>query len=97
MVRRFVSMFTLLLGSAAAAQTPASAPVNARAIELFESDWVLMDWGLRFHDKDHDANLSAAEADAGARAFRVIADGDHDGRVTPQEFARAREILLTRY
>lgn len=77
--------------------TPASASVNPKAIELFESDWVLMDWGLRMFDRDRDARLSDAEATAGAQAFREIADADNDGKVTPHEFRRAREFLLARY
>jgi hypothetical protein len=81
----------------ALAQTPASAPLNPRAMELFKSDWVLMDWGLRFHDRDRDAELSIEEADAGARAFKAMADADNDGRISPREFAAAREFLLARY
>lgn len=79
------------------ASVSASATVNPKAMELFESDWVLMDWGLRFHDQDRDAQLSAAEATAGARAFKEMADSDNDGKVTPAEFRRAREFLLARY
>ena len=75
---------------------PAASP-NPRAIELFASDWVLRDWGLRVHDLDHDAELSPAEADAGAAAFKALADDDRDGRVTPAEFRRARKFLLARY
>ena len=77
--------------------TRASAPVNPKAMELFESDWVLMDWGLRMFDRDRNAELSQAEATAGARAFKEIADSDGDGQVTPHEFRRAREFLLARY
>lgn len=90
-------LLPVLLASPALAQTPASVSANPRAIELFRSDWVLMDWGLRFHDRDRDAELSNAEADAGARAFKDLADADGDGRVTPQEFAAARQFLLARY
>lgn len=82
----------------AAVPTPASvAAVNPKAIELFESDWVLMDWGLRQFDRDRDARLSPGEATIGAIAFKTIADSDGDGKVTPVEFRRAREFLLARY
>jgi hypothetical protein len=64
---------------------------------LFERDWVIRDWGLRFFDRDRDANLSDAEASAGAKAFKGMADADRDGRVTPQEFQRTREFLMARY
>lgn len=76
---------------------PASASANPKAIELFERDWVLMDWGLRTFDRDRDARLSFDEASAGALAFKEIADSDNDGKVTPSEFRRAREFLLARY
>ena len=84
-------------GDAASAQPVAAAGLNPRAIELFRSDWVLREWGLRVHDRDHDAELSPIEADAGAKAFKAIADGDGDGRVTPSEFRRGREFLLARH
>jgi hypothetical protein len=75
----------------------AHASVNPRVLEPFERDWVLMDWGLRFHDSDKDARLSLAEAHSAAAAFKEIADGDKDGRVTTYEYGRAREFLLARY
>jgi hypothetical protein len=76
---------------------PASAPVNRHAIELFERDWVLMNWALKLFDADRDILLSPAEAQAAAIAFRRIADGDGDGRVTPTEYRAAREFILARY
>ncbi|HVM36820.1 MAG TPA: hypothetical protein VM265_00320 [Sphingomicrobium sp.] len=94
------TMLPVLLAAAAAAapaQTPASSALNPRAIELFQKDWVLMDWALRFHDRDRNGELSIAEADAGARAFKEMADADGDGRVTTQEFAAARQFLVARY
>ena len=94
-------ILSLILASAGqpllAQATPASAPVNPRAIELFQRDWVLMDWGLRFHDPDRNATLSADEADAAAKAFKQMADTDGDGRVTTHEYRRAREFILARY
>lgn len=100
---RMLLLMTIVAAVPAAAETPysratpASAAANPKAIELFERDWVLMDWGLRMFDRDRDAKLSAAEATAGAQAFKDIADADNDGKVTPHEFRRAREFLLARY
>jgi hypothetical protein len=68
-----------------------------RAAELFERDWVLMNWALKFHDRDRDILLSPAEALAAAGEFRKIADGDSDGRVTPREYGAAREFILARH
>ena len=79
------------------APTVASAQVNPRAVELFESDWVLMNWALKFYDRDRDILLSVSEAQAAASEFRKIADGNGDGRVTPQEYSEARRFILARY
>ena len=91
----------LLAAVAGAAAQPepvaASANVSPRTVELFESDWVLMNWALKHHDRDRDILLSQPEAAAAAVAFREIADGDGDGRVTPQEYRAAREFILARY
>ena len=70
-------------------------PNPARAI--FESDWVLMNWALKFYDRDRDILLEPAEAQAAAAEFRKMADADGDGRVTPQEYRAAREFILARY
>jgi hypothetical protein len=77
--------------------TPTSAPTGPRAVELFERDWVLMNWALKFHDRDRDVLISPTEAQAAAGEFRRIADGDRDGRVTPSEYAAAREFILARH
>jgi hypothetical protein len=85
--------------SAVSAQslTAASVPASPRSAELFERDWVLMNWALKFYDRDRDILLSPGEAQAAAGEFRKIADGDSDGRVTPQEYRAAREFILARY
>lgn len=74
--------------------TPASLSVTPEARSLFERDWVLMNWALKYFDADHDVLLQPAEAAAAAARFRQIADTNHDGRVTPQEYRAARELIL---
>lgn len=67
------------------------------AAQLFERDWVLMNWALKFYDRDRDILLEPAEAQAAASEFRRIADANEDGRVTRQEYRAAREFILARY
>ena len=91
-----------LMGAAAPAvaqqqPTPASVRVAPEARALFERDWVLMNWALKFYDSNHDILLQPEEAQAAADAFRKIADTDRDGRVTPEEYRAAREFILARY
>lgn len=87
----------LLIAAAADAPQAAAAPFNPRAVELIERDWVLMQWARRLYDSNRDGIVSVDEAQPAARAFREIADGDGDGRVTPYEYDRAREFILARY
>ena len=82
---------------ALAQPTPASVHVAPRAGELFESDWVLMNWALKYFDSDHDILLSPREAEAAAAEFRRIADADGDGRVAVLEYRQARAFILARY
>jgi len=91
--------FPLLIFAAAAAAQPTAASISTvpAAAQLFERDWVLMNWALKFYDKDRDILLEANEAEAAATEFRKIADGDGDGRVTPAEYRAAREFILARY
>ena len=97
MLRVMIPLLCLGFAAPALAQaTPASAPAP-RAVELFERDWVLMNWALKFHDRDRDVLISPSEAQAAAAEFRTIADGDSDGRVTPGEYAAAREFILARH
>jgi hypothetical protein len=93
------ALFALALGSAplAAQPTPASLQRPPAALSLFERDWVLMNWALKFYDKDRDILLEPAEAQAASDEFRKIADADGDGRVTPYEYRQAREFILARY
>ena len=90
----------LLLSAAAqpvAEPTPASVNTAPVAAQLFERDWVLMNWALKFYDRDRDILLEPDEAQAAAAEFRKIADADGDGRVTPLEYRQAREFILARY
>ena len=76
---------------------PASLTIAPAAQALFDRDWVLMNWALKYYDSDRDILLQPAEARAAATEFRKIADADRDGRVTPQEYRAAREFILARY
>jgi hypothetical protein len=97
-VVRTIAALLLVTGTAAAAQTtPASLKVTPAAQELFERDWVLMNWALKFYDSNHDILLQPEEAQAAAEAFRRMADTNGDGRVTPEEYRAAREFILARY
>ena len=90
-----VSILTMMV-----AQGPAPvvhpANFNPRAIELFERDWVLMQWGRRQFDANANGVLSREEAQAAAAAFKSLADSDKDDRVTTAEYDRARQAILTR-
>ena len=92
----------LVMLTAAALPAPAqpvraSASINPRAAELFERDWVLMNWALKYYDRDRDILLEPPEAQAATQEFRKIADSNEDGRVTPYEYRSARELILARY
>jgi len=67
------------------------------ALQIFERDWVLMNWALKYYDANGDILLEPDEAQAAAEAFRKLADVDHDGRVSQQEYRAAREFILARY
>ena len=96
---RVLAIIAALMPAAAPLGQPTEASLKrpSAAMQLFERDWVLMNWALKFYDADHDILLEANEAEAAAEAFRNLADADHDGRVTPQEFAAARAQILSRY
>jgi hypothetical protein len=94
---RFAALLVVLGTPALAQPTAASLKTQPAARQLFERDWVLMNWALKFYDSDRDVLLSPGEAQAAADAFRKMADADGDGRVTPQEYRAAREFILARY
>ncbi|HKU92372.1 MAG TPA: hypothetical protein VJP82_03385 [Sphingomicrobium sp.] len=93
----------LVMLAAAAPAAPEAVPASVSTVaapaaaELFERDWVLMNWALKFYDRDRDILLEPNEAQAAAAEFRKIADGDGDGRVTPSEYRQARAFILARY
>jgi hypothetical protein len=91
------ALLALLLISAGADPADDYRLVNPKAIELFERDGALMRWALRLYDKDHDGYLSVFEADDAGRRFKVIADSDNDGRVTPYEYRTARAFIVARW
>jgi hypothetical protein len=97
-MNRAILAMCLLVGSAAGAQSrlPSVAPTPA-ALQIFERDWVLMNWALKYYDTDRDVLLEATEAEAAAEAFRRMADTDSDGRVTTAEYRAARAFILARY
>lgn len=92
---------TLFVIAAAASRgvvaQPAVPQPTPAALELFQRDWVLMNWALKYFDADGDIALSPSEGAAAAEAFRKIADTDGDGRITPSEYRAAREAILSRY
>ena len=97
-MNRAIIAMSVLAASAAGAQSrlPSLGPTPA-ALQIFERDWVLMNWALKYYDADRDILLEPNEAQAAAEAFRRIADGDGDGRVTQQEYRDARAFILARY
>jgi len=95
MVSRMVALFLYVSTTPLLAQ-PASSSLKPEpaALELFERDWVLMNWALKYFDANHDILLEPDEAASAADAFRRLADANNDGRVTPEEYRAARESIL---
>ena len=87
----------LFLTAAPLAAQPQRLEPTPAAQRIFESDWVLMNWALKYYDADHDILLDPGEARAAAEGFRKLADSNGDGRVTPDEFRAARQAILERY
>jgi hypothetical protein len=92
-----ISMVAAAVPATAQRVTPVSSQVAPQALSIFERDWVLMNWALKSFDTDRDILLSPGEAAAAAAAFRQIADGNGDGRITPEEYRAARAFILARY
>jgi hypothetical protein len=98
MIRR-ISAFLLMALAAPIAAQPTQASLetsSSAALNLFERDWVLMNWALKFYDADGDILLEPSEAQAAADEFRKLADKNGDGRVTPDEYRVARDLILSR-
>ena len=76
---------------------PAPAAFNANANELFDRDPLLRDWAVRHYDRNGDGWLTLYEAQPAILAFRDIADGDGDGRITVYEYRRAKEFIAARW
>jgi hypothetical protein len=94
-VDRTIAALSLLLAAPAVAQT--AIPPTPAALEIFQRDWVLMNWALKYYDADGDILLEPVEAQTAAQAFRKLADVNGDGRVTQEEYRAAREFILARY
>jgi hypothetical protein len=107
MIRIAAFVVMALVAAPLAAEPPSPLPARqpdaadleapAAARMLFERDWVLMNWALKYYDANHDILIEPDEAAAAAQTFRRLADTNHDGRVTPEEYQAAREELLARY
>jgi hypothetical protein len=99
LMKKLPLLLLLTFTPALANAQPLAASLNTvpAARSLFERDWVLMNWALKFHDGNRDILLDLREAEAAAVEFRRIADANNDGRVTTQEYRAAREFLLARY
>ena len=87
-------MIGLFLGLAAQASLAA---FNPNANELFDRDPALRAWALKLFDTNHDGWLTLYEAQPAIARFKEIADADRDGRVTPYEYARAKEFVAARW
>lgn len=97
MPKPLLSLMLVALAPPLAAQPkPAALPVTPAAQQLFERDWVLMNWALKYYDANRDILLQPTEAQAAADAFRKLADSNGDGRVTPEEYRAARAAILMR-
>ena len=95
MARQCIAFVLAAAGAPLAAQPIPASLEPPPAKQLFERDWVLMNWALKKFDADRDVLLEPAEASAAADAFRRLADANGDGRVTPEEYRAAREAILS--
>jgi len=97
MVRLAVILFTLVSAPVLAQSSGSTPRATPAALNLFERDWVLMNWALKHYDSNGNILLEPSEAKAASEEFRRIADANGDGRVTREEYRAAREFILARY
>ena len=98
-------MVVLLIGLAGQVAIAASSPVhppvdpsfNPSANQLFDRDPVVKAWAVRRFDTNHDGWLTSYEAQPALAAFKDLADGNRDGRVTTYEYDRAKEFIVARH
>ena len=88
-----LAMIIALVGQAAIVATT---PINHNANALFDRDVVLKQWAVRTYDSNRDGWLTLYEAQGALAAFKDLADGDRDGRVTTYEYDRAKEFIASR-
>lgn len=89
-------MLQLIIALAGQAAIAASAPVNPNANALFDRDPTIRQWAVRNYDRNHDGWLTLYEAQPALAAFKDLADGNRDGRVTTYEYDRAKEFIAAR-
>jgi hypothetical protein len=96
MVRPMFAWSLFLAASALAQPAQMALRPTPAALQIFERDWVLMNWALKYYDDNGDIMLQPHEAEAAADQFRRIADANRDGRVTPEEYRSARTLIMAR-
>ncbi|MEO6579551.1 MAG: hypothetical protein ABIN83_00180 [Sphingomicrobium sp.] len=89
-------MLGWIIGLAGQVAVAASSPINPNANSLFDRDPTIKAWALRRFDSNHDGWLTLYEAQPALAAFKDLADGDRDGRVTTYEYDRAKEFIVAR-
>jgi hypothetical protein len=97
MFTKFAPLWLAMAAPLAAQPAHSQLQPTPAMMQIFERDWVLMNWALKYFDSNRDILLEPDEAQAAADAFRRIADTNDDGRVTPQEYRDARAFILARY
>ena len=84
-------------GASAPGPSQVAAPINPHANALFDRDPQLKAWALKLFDGNKDGWLTLYEAQPALAKFKEIADADRDGRVTTQEYARAKDFITARW